>query len=252
MILKNSTISMKKIIFLLIVGSLIFSGCSVSSCKKAGEASYNVSMGPDGYFGECCEGLIEISGGLIYEPANPYADKNGCISLEGGATICSDCGNGICGKGENYCNCPNDCQKCINEGVNMRYYKDSKILESDLKCCPGIGQIKPWHPNLEQYDNSGLKIIGHCTSKCGNGICDKNESTYNCPQDCTDCLEEGEYQKFDNTLLCCNGLNETRPKDSVYLESGNSISKLCTAKCGNNICDQKTEDQTNCPEDCKK
>jgi len=48
----------------------------------------------------CCLGLVSI----------PCAEPVGDICQPcPGATICADCGNGICGPGENTCNCPEDC-----------------------------------------------------------------------------------------------------------------------------------------------
>jgi hypothetical protein len=53
---------------------------------------------------ECCSGLAAIgcstpdSEGFCGEP---------CV----GAMVCAQCGNGICGLGENICNCPTDCTK---------------------------------------------------------------------------------------------------------------------------------------------
>ncbi len=32
-----------------------------SSCRRIGEAESNASMGPDGFFGTCCKGLIPMT-----------------------------------------------------------------------------------------------------------------------------------------------------------------------------------------------
>ncbi|MBN2014299.1 MAG: hypothetical protein JW778_03885 [Candidatus Altiarchaeota archaeon] len=49
----------------------------------------------------CCPGLTAIS------CSTP--DQNGTCTECVGAMICAYCGNGICGLGENICNCPQDC-----------------------------------------------------------------------------------------------------------------------------------------------
>jgi hypothetical protein len=49
----------------------------------------------------CCPGLATI------EAAEPNPD-GGC-SVAGGMAICTYCGDGACGLGENICNCPVDC-----------------------------------------------------------------------------------------------------------------------------------------------
>ncbi len=76
-------------------------------CIRAGEfANYLNPTVPQNI---CCEGLIEISGGINYEPSNPSSNEEGCVFLLGAGTICSDCGNGNCESWENKCNCPQDC-----------------------------------------------------------------------------------------------------------------------------------------------
>lgn len=52
---------------------------------------------------KCCEGLDEL---LVYGTNSGVLD---CSAAVISARICSDCGNDICGSGENKCNCPTDC-----------------------------------------------------------------------------------------------------------------------------------------------
>jgi len=54
----------------------------------------------------CCPGLTQI--------ANSWPADSGCIAPTDGSFICSYCGNGICGKGENICNCLKDCKTTEN------------------------------------------------------------------------------------------------------------------------------------------
>lgn len=51
----------------------------------------------------CCEGLTAIS------TAKPDGNGNCPIQPPLGASVCTKCGNNICGPGENKCNCPKDC-----------------------------------------------------------------------------------------------------------------------------------------------
>ena len=112
-------------------------------CAKAGEMSSNPSLGPKNNPRECCEGLVEISAGLKYDPNNEYvsADKNGCIRLLGSGCICSDCGNGICENWENKCNCPEDCgekdetadwKTYRNEEYGFEFQYPDKINEKEI------------------------------------------------------------------------------------------------------------------------
>lgn len=64
-------------------------------------------------FAECCPGLEKS---LFYRP-----DCN-IINMTGG--VCIDCGDGVCGAGENTCNCPQDCKGVENtsEVLTVREY----------------------------------------------------------------------------------------------------------------------------------
>jgi len=50
---------------------------------------------------ECCSGLTKTS--------NSWPEGNECVQVKDASFICTYCGNGVCGKGENWCNCPGDC-----------------------------------------------------------------------------------------------------------------------------------------------
>lgn len=54
---------------------------------------------------KCCSGLTKIG------HPNGYSESgSGCAMLLKNGNICTYCGNGVCGKGENTCNCPSDCK----------------------------------------------------------------------------------------------------------------------------------------------
>ena len=71
-----------------------------TACVKAGEVYYHVANYP-----ACCAGLTLI--GLDKETST------GCLTPTGGTGdmtgYCTRCGDGVCGKRENPCNCPEDC-----------------------------------------------------------------------------------------------------------------------------------------------
>ena len=61
---------------------------------------------------QCCDDLSKIS---CDEP-----DSNGnCSAHCIGASICAHCGNGVCGLGENKCNCPEDCDEAEEEQTDL-------------------------------------------------------------------------------------------------------------------------------------
>ncbi len=127
-------------------------------CAEAGERR--------GVAVECCEGLVEISGGCIVDHA--------CQPLIGSFALCSACGDGVCDEWENPCNCPEDCGACVEEGGTIPAVFDPPV------CCAGLRLIPP-----KQADWYG--IHGYCTANCGDGECDPAiESDYNCPEDCAD------------------------------------------------------------------
>ncbi len=79
---------------------------------------------------------------------------------------------------------------CVTEG---------KFIPSPPECCGGLKLIKPKFEDV-------VGILGICTAKCGNGVCDtETESEYNCPEDCGELVEtscfyllyhSGKYDHF--------------------------------------------------------
>jgi hypothetical protein len=139
----------------------------------------STESGDSRYDQSCCVGLIKISTATF----NPSVGGNGC---EGGVNnpgnfICAYCGNGVCGKGENQCNCPTDCTPCIKEG---------ELIYKNQTCCAGFSQISLTMLGNDNHCYPSVnnpEMIGICT-KCGDGFCDNaklnGENQCNCPQDC--------------------------------------------------------------------
>ncbi|MBN2141748.1 hypothetical protein JW711_00310 [Candidatus Woesearchaeota archaeon] len=104
---------------------------------------------------------------------------------------------------------------------------------------------------------------------CGDSICGAKEAASgSCPSDCKvekdyesdtqtpadeagmddGCLREGEMVPLrDDAPDCCPGLELIDPKGSSEL----GFAGICTAKCGNGVCDEETESPSNCPDDCE-
>ena len=53
---------------------------------------------------KCCEGLSPI------RSFSDYINEQ-CIYTPVSLVTCASCGDGICGLGEHYCTCPEDCKK---------------------------------------------------------------------------------------------------------------------------------------------
>jgi len=161
------------ILIILIGGFFLFNSNNPNkeSCVKEGESgnarTYSIK--------KCCQGLTEIK---LDSPINGECEK----VMDGFG--CTKCGDGICGKGENYCNCPGDCK---TEPNNSLWLNDMIKKESNLKmveecnydnkkvyyfihgCCDFFDQV---------YTENGVKIcsFGGFTGR-GEGNCsgfDKN------------------------------------------------------------------------------
>ena len=70
-----------------------------ANCAKEGE---NIFINNPEEPSVCCSGLSQIQ---LYEACNAPR-----VPAAAGIATCSYCGNGVCGLGENKCNCPADCK----------------------------------------------------------------------------------------------------------------------------------------------
>jgi len=194
-------------------------------CKQEGE-DFNELDEPDA---RCCDGLTKIPVMV------PDETVGGCLAPDCPCFVCTRCGDGECGIGENVCNCEQDCQPCVGEGGTI------PVIPNPPECCEGLTLIPPKQPDI-------VGIAGICTAKCGNGVCDVDtESDYNCPSDCGECVGEGgTIPVIPNPPECCEGLTLIPPKQPDIV----GIMGICTAKCGNGVCDVDTESNYNCPSDC--
>ena len=68
--------------------------CEPVACVAAGESLADPNQ-------RCCAGLFAID--------CQVQDDNGICMLCDGGSICTNCGDGVCGEGENTCNCAVDC-----------------------------------------------------------------------------------------------------------------------------------------------
>lgn len=113
--------SVKKIVFFIVILTVIIIGggliliqiskkveiwpyggeCCPSGEWPKGGYSFGVYLGPRQ---KCCTGKTIFT---------DYRNRNCSVALDE-MPICSDCGNNICEKWENPCNCPDDCNKYLN------------------------------------------------------------------------------------------------------------------------------------------
>jgi len=138
-------------------------GCSNSACVEYNYSNETIGCTPEGGTGSpneinCCEGL---EGYTNYE-----IDSNGsCVQVveHGKHVVCIDCGNGFCGSGENYCNCPEDCPSHVNQTINQT---QNQWL-NEYKC------QQQWSQRQYQYSNGTEQWLNYtyCGYGCSNGEC---------------------------------------------------------------------------------
>ena len=223
------------------------------SCTAEGRTK-SMSM-PD-----CCAGLKGISNQIL-------ADDGACGGAPNdGSVICANCGNGICGAGENKCNCPADCDvkvNCAKEGEIAYWNTNTSNIN---QCCSGLTAIMDCSPTV-----ACSKSANSICTYCGNSVCGKGENAYNCPADCNDCVIGfkaneccGCPQKISRSLVGTGGwVAYEKGKDySAFPKKENCAGISCSpcedidaiyqnncTLCGNGTC-QTGETAASCPADC--
>ncbi|MEK6961084.1 MAG: DUF333 domain-containing protein [Nanoarchaeota archaeon] len=113
-------------------------------------------------------------------------------------------------------------------------------------CCKGLVPITDKSPG-EKGECAMLVGGSQVCAACGNGVCENGENRCNCPRDCKPCKKEGEtVPVVPNAPDCCNGLTLLKPQKFPFV----GVKGICSAKCGNSVCDTGTESESNCPKDC--
>ena len=175
------------------------------------------------YFGKppCCPGLVPIP---VMELIN-----NTCVGVNDGSSYCTKCGDGICKKPENKCNCPSDCKGGVQVTPSMP--NPAAVYCKDLGYKYEIKDGVCIFPDGSECDGWAFY-----RGECGKKWQKENKEK---------CAKEGE-QVNRNPLLgptnrkCCFGLTEIRVSKSY---------SICV-NCGDNLC-KWPENEFNCPSDCK-
>ncbi len=166
--MKQKILLLCELLFIASILTLVFSQTVSATCiEEGGTGSPNEIT--------CCEGLKAYGNYKI----NSDGD---CIPVieYGKHLVCINCGNNICGLGENVCNCPTDCipSNCINT------------------CGNGVCDESP----CQGPECSCPEKASNCPQDCAHSepICDKDgkcesppEDQYNCPEDC---INLSDYQ----------------------------------------------------------
>lgn len=178
---------------------------------------------------------------------------------------------------ENYKNdsslCKADFRTCF-ENINATNKKD---IMKNMRMCSANNTIclKNYQAERKICEKNAVEEMKICKDKCqaikpcptsNSPICGKDNITYsnecqlkkaNATKDCkgqcpcltimNQCVQEGgSIPVILNAPKCCSGLKLIKPMQQDIA----GTSGICTAKCGNGICDNATETNYNCPKDC--
>jgi len=253
-------------------------------CIKEGK-TFDKMKKPDAV---CCEGLTKLD---MAWPEEQVGREDACIATETWEQTCTNCGDGECGKGENWCICPEDCPKpeevpCVADvdcGVGFCSQKKDVCHGTTYTClegnCSGASI---------DYENFYC-IESVCTDSCGDGVCEHPENKNLCPEDCRKeviscndsldcpsqmkcensvcvdigCIKEGEMgpsaginpEWYDHLPTeCCEGLKSIT-YSGLYDENCDFVALVGGPS---EVCTRcgdgqcgKGETKCNCPEDCR-
>jgi hypothetical protein len=142
----------------------------------------------------CCPGLQPRWGRVLGTDVPPSMNPQGeeCYGDLFTPYFCVACGDGICGPGENFCRCPEDCAQpdggfdagdgslpCMSEDAGIASVRDS------LPCCAGLVTRLNLVPVATPAGTEcKLPSDAKVCIKCGDGVCGPYENFCICPADC--------------------------------------------------------------------
>jgi len=123
------------------------------TCAKEGESVPVVPGAPS-----CCAGLAQIS---CDRPDSSGNCQYGCA----GGSICANCGNGVCGEGENKCNCPKDCSPVV---CSSTLSADQCKLAGGAYACPEDYSSTDSYigSNISRSGSSWVYVKSNCYCSC--------------------------------------------------------------------------------------
>ncbi|MAG08277.1 hypothetical protein CMO89_02295 [Candidatus Woesearchaeota archaeon] len=200
-------------------------------CVKEGEVFDKMGR-PDAL---CCEGLIKRG---VAWPDEQIGRDDVCIATETWEQTCTNCGDGECGLGENWCICPEDCSTpgevpCEADadcGVGFCSQVGDTCLGTSYTCLEGnCSGASVEHENFYCIDSA-------CTDSCGDGVCEPPEINRYCPEDCliiNVTCEEGQEANEEGICvnICGNGIiDEGEDCESCPLDAICLIGYVCEDK----------------------
>jgi len=167
---------------------------------------------------KCCAALVAV------QDCFPAAQGE-CSCPNCPCYVCTACGDGECGVGENHCNCQEDCEEPV----------PSECMEAGGKCWPVAPDSPSCPPWLEPIDLDGCGENAKCCVEkedcAGEGAIILTAPGF---QECCPGLDSLSIEKWDGELNVCATLIGT---------------KVC-GDCGNSSC-EPWENHCNCSQDCE-
>ncbi len=131
----------------------VFKEKKESECFVAGESFLVAEKGDK----ECCADLYELNPkiDLVEGECQPFPEKS----------ICINCGDGICGEGENYCNCPADCMRGEETATSSE-----EVLEG------GDSEMATSSEEIMEDVEANDEVLEESKDTDGDGLLDVNEN----------------------------------------------------------------------------
>jgi len=155
----------------------------------------------------CEDNLTIISCTKLYYDACMFATDCG---------ICANCGNGICGKGENKCNCPKDCNKMNDSGATASGVKNAVDANNQF-AFELYSKIKtPSNQNLlfSPYSISSALAITYEGAR--GGTADEIQGVFHFPKD--DSVRRPAFARLYNAINAPNSAYELRTANALWVE----------------------------------
>jgi len=168
---------------------LYYGSCQDNTCIGEGEegSRFNNDI--------CCSGLSKID--------NSRKAGDTCVAPSDGSFVCSYCGNGICGRGENECNCKIDCKENtiirvnLNEKFSLKEQQTAYVIDYrnlKIKLNKIIEECAAY--SSTNSGGAGCKLIGAHVSVEMPSKCSTNSYTESCASTGTEfILKEGESKE---------------------------------------------------------
>ncbi|HEY1554446.1 MAG TPA: DUF4215 domain-containing protein [Kofleriaceae bacterium] len=191
--------------------------------------------------------------------ANPPATCSTCntscqiVTVEG-----PFCGNGTCDATETKLNCPADCAGCGNGLIQGSEVCDDGAANTNTPCPTPAYNANP--PNTCSYCTLSCALDVVVGPFCGDHACNNGETITSCPADCSGCGNG----VINGTEACDNGAANTDtpcaapayaslpnpPNTCTTCTTSCAIDVVVGPYCGDGVCENTDEDESNCPSDC--